>query len=171
MGLPIEGGAGYVAAGTFPTPPEQVANFDEFEVFGDGPSSFNGIAAGFFDLRRSAPIPSGTTNAPVGERIYVVIGDGDTLSTSTDFALFDSGLTFGTENVLGLGASDISITSENLNPDSLIIGDILTDVDTGLGLTFEKAIRLATTREPLAPILSADLKDFYPSRGGRIAYH
>jgi hypothetical protein len=166
MGLPIEGGAGYVAAGTFPTPPEQVANFDEFEVFGDGPSSFNGIAAGFFDLRRSAPIPSGTTNAPVGERIYVVIGDGDTLSTSTDFALFDSGLTFGTENVLGLGASDITITSENLNPDSLIIGDILTDVDTGLGLTFEKAIRLATTREPLAPILSADLKDFYPSEEG-----
>ena len=166
MGLPIEGGAGYVAAGTFPTPPEQVANFDEFEVFGDGPSSFNGIAAGFFDLRRSAPIPSGTTNAPVGERIYVVIGDGDTLSTSTDFALFDSGLTFGTENVLGLGASDITITSENLNPDSLIVGDILTDVDTGLGLTFEKAIRLATTREPLAPILSADLKDFYPSEEG-----
>ena len=166
MGLPIEGGAGYVAAGTFSTPPEQVANFDEFEVFGDGPSSFNGIAAGFFDLRRSAPIPSGTTNAPVGERIYVVIGDGDTLSTSTDFALFDSGLTFGTENVLGLGASDITITSENLNPDSLIVGDILTDVDTGLGLTFEKAIRLATTREPLAPILSADLKDFYPSEEG-----
>nr|MBR9811777.1 hypothetical protein [bacterium] len=166
MGLPIEGGAGYVAAGTFPTPPEQVANFDEFEVFGDGPSSFNGIAAGFFDLRRSAPIPSGTTNAPVGERIYVVIGDGDALSTSTDFALFDSGLTFGTENVLGLGASDITITSENLNPDSLIVGDILTDVDTGLGLTFEKAIRLATTREPLAPILSADLKDFYPSKEG-----
>ena len=166
MGLPIEGGAGYVAAGTFPTPPEQVANFDEFEVFGDGPSSFNGIAAGFFDLRRSAPIPSGTTNAPVGERIYVVIGDGDALSTSRDFALFDSGLTFGTENVLGLGASDITITSENLNPDSLIVGDILTDVDTGLGLTFEKAIRLATTREPLAPILSADLKDFYPSKEG-----
>ncbi len=166
MGLPIEGGAGYVAAGTFPTPPEQVANFDEFEVFGEGPSSFNGIAAGFFDLRRSAPIPSGSTNAPVGERIYVVIGDGDTLSTSTDFALFDSGLTFGTENVLGLGASDISITSENLNPDSLIVGDILTDVDTGLGLTFEKAIRLATTREPLAPILSADLKEFYPSEEG-----
>ena len=166
MGLPIEGGAGYVAAGTFPTPPEQVANFDEFEVFGDGPSSFNGIATGFFDLRRSAPIPSGTTNAPVGERIYVVIGDGDTLSTSTDFALFDSGLTFGTENVLGLGASDITITSENLNPDSLIVGDILTEVNTGLGLTFEKAIRLATTRKPLAPILSAELKDFYPSEEG-----
>ena len=166
MGIPIEGGAGYVAAGTFPTPPEQVANFDEFEIFGDGPSSFNGIAAGFFDLRRSAPIPSGTTNAPVGERIYVVIGDGDTLSTSTDFALFDSGLTFGTENVLGLGASDITITSENLNSDSLIVGDILTDVDTGLGLTFEKAIRLTTTRVPLAPILSADLKDFYPSEEG-----
>ena len=166
MGLPIEGGAGYVAAGTFPTPPEQVANFDEFEVFGDGPSSFNGIAAGFFDLRRSAPIPSGTTNAPVGERIYVVIGDGDTLSTSTDFALFDSGLTFGTENVLGLGSSDISITSENLNSDSLIVGDILPNVDIGLGLTFEKAIRLVTTRESLPPILSADLKDFYPSEEG-----
>ena len=165
-GTPIEGGAGYVAAGTFSTPPEQVTNFDEFEVFGDGPSSFNGIAAGFFDLRRSAPIPSGTTSAPVGDRVYVVIGDGDSLSTSTDFALFDSGLTFGTENVLGLGASDITITSENLNSDSLIVGDILTEVDTGLGLTFEKAIRLATTREPLAPILSADLKDFYPSEEG-----
>ena len=162
-GTSIEGGAGYVAAGTFSTPPEQITNFDEFEVFGDGSSSFNGIAAGFFDLQRSAPIPSGTTNAPVGERIYVVIGDGDSLSTSTDFALFDSGLTFGTENVLGLGAADITITSENLTSDSLLVGDIMTEVDTGLGLTFEKAIRLTTIRVPLAPILSADLKDFYPS--------
>ncbi|MDA7789340.1 hypothetical protein N8967_01300, partial [Akkermansiaceae bacterium] len=165
-GISIEGGAGYVAAGTFSAPPEQITNFDEFEVFGDGSSSFNGIAAGFFDLRRSAPIPSGATNAPVGERIYVVIGDGDSLSTSTDFALFDSGLTFGTENVLGLGAADITITSENLNSESLIVGDILTDVDTGLGLTFEKAIRLTTVRVPLAPVLSADLKDFYPSEEG-----
>ena len=162
-GTSIEGGAGYVAAGTFSTPPEQITNFDEFEVFGDGSSSFNGIAAGFFDLQRSAPIPSGTTNAPVGERIYVVIGDGDSLSTSTDFALFDSGLTFGTENVLGLGAADITITSENLTSDSLLVGDIMTEVDTGLGLTFEKAIRLTTIRVPLSPILSADLKDFYPS--------
>jgi len=165
-GSSIGGGAGYVAAGTFSTPPEQITNFDAFEVFGDGPSSFNGIAAGFFDLRRSASIPSGTTSAPVGERIYVVIGDGDSLSTSTDFALFDSGLTFGTENVLGLGASDITITSENLNSDSLIVGDILTDVDTGLGLSFEKAIQLTTVRVPLAPVLSADLKDFYPSEEG-----
>ena len=165
-GTSIEGGAGYVAAGTFSTPPEQITNFDEFEVFGDGSSSFNGIAAGFFDLQRSAPIPSGTTNAPVGERIYVVIGDGDSLSTSTDFALFDSGLTFGTENVLGLGAADITITSENLTSDSLLVGDIMTEVDTGLGLTFEKAIRLTTVRVPLAPILSADLKDFYPSEEG-----
>ncbi|MBT7969955.1 MAG: hypothetical protein HN570_03070, partial [Verrucomicrobia bacterium] len=165
-GISIEGGAGYVAAGTFSTPPEQITNFDAFEVFGNGSSSFNGIAAGFFDLRRSAPIPSGTTDAPVGERIYVVIGDGDSLSTSTDFALFDSGLTFGTENLLGLGASDITITSENLNSDSLIVGDILTGVDTGLGLTFEKAIRLTTVRIPLAPILSNDLKDFYPSEEG-----
>ena len=68
-GISIEGGAGYVAAGTFSTPPEQITNFDAFEVFGNGSSSFNGIAAGFFDLSRSAPIPSGTTNAPVGERI------------------------------------------------------------------------------------------------------
>ena len=165
-GTSIEGGAGYVAAGTFSTPPEQITNFDEFEVFGDGSSSFNGIAAGFFDLQRSAPIPSGTTNAPVGERIYVVIGDGDSLSTSTDFALFDSGLTFGTENVLGLGAADITITSENLTSDSLLVGDIMTEVDTGLGLTFEKAIRLTTIRVPLSPILSADLKDFYPSEEG-----
>ena len=165
-GISIEGGAGYVAAGTFSTPPEQITNFDAFEVFGNGSSSFNGIAAGFFDLRRSAPIPSGTTNAPVGERIYVVIGDGDSLSTSTDFALFDSGLTFGTENLLGLGAADITITSENLNSDSLIVGDILTDVDTGLGLTFEKAIRLTAVRVPLAPILSNDLEDFYPSEEG-----
>ncbi len=165
-GISVEGGAGYVAAGTFSTPPEQITNFDEFEVFGDGSSSFNGIAAGFFDLQRSAPIPSGTTNAPVGERIYVVIGDGDSLSTSTDFALFDSGLTFGTENVLGLGAADITITSENLTSDSLLVGDIMTEVDTGLGLTFEKAIRLTTVRVPLAPILSADLKDFYPSEEG-----
>ena len=165
-GTSIEGGLGYVAAGTFSDLPTQITDFDDFQIFGEGQTSFNGVAPGFFDLRRSAPIPEGTTSSPVGERIYVVIGDGDSLSTSTDFAVFDSGLTFGTENLLGLGAIDVNITSNSLTADSLIVGDLLNNVDTGLGLTFEKAIQLTTVRQPLAPVLSPTLKDFYQSEEG-----
>ena len=165
-GMSIEGGFGYVAAGTFSNPPGQITDFGEFQIFGEGPSSFNGVAPGFFDIGRSAPIPEGTTSSPVGERIYVVIGDGNSLSTSTDFAVFDSGLTFGTENLLGLGAVDVNITSDFLTEDKLLVGDLLTNVDTGLGVNFDKAIQLTTVRQPLAPVLSPDLKDFYQSERG-----
>lgn len=165
-GTSIEGDSGFVAAGTFSSIPGPFSGFDDFQIFGEGQSSFNGIAPGFFDIQRSAPIPEGTTTYPVGENIYIVIGDGPSLSTSTDFAIFDSGLTFGTENILGLGAADISIISSSLTEESLIVGDLITNVDTGLGVTFEKAIQLTTVREPLAPVLSSALEDLYePGEG------
>ena len=38
-GMSIEGGFGYVAAGTFSNPPGQITDFGEFQIFGEGPSS------------------------------------------------------------------------------------------------------------------------------------
>lgn len=165
-GVSIEGSSGFVAAGTFSSTVSQFSGFDDFQIFGEGQSSFNGVAPGFFDIRRSAPIPEGTTAYPVGENIYIVIGDGSSLSTSTGFAIFDSGLTFGTENRLGLGGADIIITSSSLTEESLIVGDLVTNVDTGLGVTFEKAIQLTTVREPLAPVLSSELESLYEPEEG-----
>jgi len=48
----------------------------------------------------------------------------------------------GTEDAVGLGALDIIIDSDALTDESLVYGTILTDVDTGLGLTFDKGIKL-----------------------------
>jgi hypothetical protein len=71
-----------------------------------------------------------------------VIGDGTDLASSTEFAVFDPGLVFGTEDAVDFGALDIIINSDSLTDESLVYGTILTDVDTGLGLTFDKGIKL-----------------------------
>ena len=63
-------------------------------------------------------------NAPVGASVYLVIGDGADLASSTDFAVFDPGLVFGTENAVGAGALDIIIDSDALTADSLVYGTI-----------------------------------------------
>ena len=49
-GTSIGGGVGYVAAGTFSDLPTQITDFDEFQVFGEGQTSFNGVAPGFFSI-------------------------------------------------------------------------------------------------------------------------
>ena len=137
-------GSGFVAAGTFASVPGSIDEVRSFTPFGDGNSAFqNSVgAAGFFDNSRSAPIPQGTTDAPVGASVYLVMGDGADLASSTDFAVFDPGLVFGTENAVGAGALDIIINSDSLTADSLVYGTIVTNVDTGLGLTFDQAIQL-----------------------------
>jgi hypothetical protein len=159
-GAAIGLGSGFVAAGTFASVPGSIDEVRSFTPFGDGASAFqNSVgAAGFFDNSRSAPIPQGTTDAPVGASVYLVMGDGADLASSTDFAVFDPGLVFGTENAVGAGALDIIITSDSLTADSLVYGTIVPNVDTGLGLVFDEAIQLgegAVIPEPSTSLLAA----------------
>ena len=159
-GVAIGRGSGFVAAGTFASVPGSIDEVRSFTPFGDGASAFqNSVGAGgFFDNSRSAPIPQGTTDAPVGASVYLVMGDGADLASSTDFAVFDPGLVFGTENAVGAGALDIIITSDTLTADSLVYGTIVPNVDTGLGLVFDEAIQLgegAVIPEPSTSLLAA----------------
>ncbi len=159
-GAPIALGSGFVAAGTFAAAPTSKEEVLLFTAFGDGNSAFsNSIGVGgFFDGNRSAPIPAGTTDAPVGASVYLVIGDGADLASSTDFAVFDPGLVFGTENAVGAGALDIIIDSDALTADSLVYGTIATNVDLGIGVTFDEGIQLgegAVIPEPSTSLLAA----------------
>ena len=143
-GDPIALGSGFVAAGTFATLPGSIDEVRSFTPFGEGNSAFSSStgADGFFDGNRSAPIPEGTTDAPVGASVYLVIGDGADLASSTEFAVFDPGLVFGTEDAADFGALDIIINSDSLTDESLVYGTILTNIDTGLGVAFDKGIEL-----------------------------
>ena len=160
-GAPIALGSGYVAAGTFTAVPGSADDVRSlFAAFGDGNSAFsNSIGVGgFFDGNRSAPIPAGTTDVPVGASVFLVIGDGSDLASSTDFAVFDPGLVFGTENAVGAGALDIIIDSDALTADSLVYGTIATNVDLGIGVTFDEGIQLgegAVIPEPSTSLLAA----------------
>ena len=153
-------GSGFVAAGTFASVPGSIDEVRSFTPFGDGNSVFqNSVGVdGFFDNSRSAPIPAGTTDAPVGASVYLVMGDGADLASSTDFAVFDPGLVFGTENAVGAGALDIIIDSDALTPDSLVYGTIITDVNTGIGVIFAEGIQLGegtVIPEPSTSLLAA----------------
>ena len=143
-GDPIALGSGFVAAGTFATLPGSINEVRTFTPFGEGNSAFSNTLGvdGFFDGNRSAPIPEGTIDAPVNQSVYLVIGNGADLVSSTEFAVFDPGLVFGTENAVGFGALDIIIESDALTDESLVYGTITKNVDTGLGVIFEKSIQL-----------------------------
>ena len=160
-GAPIALGSGYVAAGTFTAVPASADDVrSSFSAFGDGNSAFsNSIGVGgFFDGNRSAPIPQGTTDVPVGASVFLVIGDGSDLASSTDFAIYDPGLVFGTENAVGAGALDIIIDSDSLTADSLVYGNIVTNVDTGIGVIFDEGIQIGgevAIPEPSTSLLAA----------------
>jgi hypothetical protein len=159
-GAPIALGSGYVAAGTFSALPAGIEDVKaNFSAFGDGTSDFsNGLGApGFFNKTRSASIPLGTATAPVGENVYIVIGDGSTLADSSDFVVFNPNLVFGTENAVGAGGLDININSDAVTPESVLWGTIVTDVDTGLGVTFTEGLQIGviTIPEPSTSLLAA----------------
>lgn len=156
-GAPIALGSGFVSAGTFATVPGSIDEVRSFTPFGDGNTAFsNSIGVGgFFDGNRSAPIPAGTTDAPVNQSVYLVIGDGADLASSTDFAVFDPGLVFGTENAVGAGALDIIIDSDSLTADSLVYGTIVNNVDTGIGVIFTEGIQIGAVPEPSTSLLAA----------------
>lgn len=143
-GMPIAVGAGYAAVGTFEVVPTSVDEIrSSFSVFGDGPNSFdnrfNGLNS-FFELSRSAPIPHGTVGGPVGQNIYVVLGSGSSLACSGGFAVFDSGLVFGTDGADEEGRVSVNITSETLTPESLVFGALHMNVDIWIGVVFSEGI-------------------------------
>ena len=159
-GAPIASGAGFVSAGTFSAAPASVADVQTFTAFGAGNTAFaNDFSApGFFNAARTAPIPEGTATAPVGEDLYVVIGNGSSLADSSQFAVFNPGLVFGTENSVGAGGLDAFLNSDTLTEDSLVFGTIVTDIDTGLGVTFTEGIQLSdgtVVPEPSTSLLAA----------------
>jgi len=161
-GTPIPAGGGFIGAGTFATAPTSVTESRDITLFGSGLNGFSnglvgpdGVLAGFFSNSFSDPIPEGTTTPPVGERLYVVMGNGATLADSTQFAILDTGQTFGTENAAGSGGLDVILTSSSLNPEALAVGTVLESYDyTGVA-TFDEAIQLAPIPEPSTSLLAA----------------
>ena len=152
-GQPIAVGAGYAAVGTFEVVPTSVEEIrSSFGIFGDGPTSFENelfnVSSAFFELSRSAPIPQGTVGGPVGQNIYVVFGSGSSLACSTGFAVFDSGLVFGTDGADEEGRVAVNITSETLTPESLVYGEFYTNADIGLGLVFSEGIATEWVKPP-----------------------
>jgi hypothetical protein len=150
-GTPIAVGAGYVAVGTFSAEPTGTTAVGDirstFTAFGAGATAFaNGVGAGgFFNQRYGASIPQGNADAPVGEQAYVLIGDGATLAASLNFAILSTGGVFGTEDGAGNGELPPQIFNAGNIGSSLIYGSLLTNVDTGLGVIFQKAIKLGIT--------------------------
>ena len=158
-GDPIALSGGYVSVGTFASVPSSVEDVRSFVSFGDGNSTFTNEIdfPGFFDSGRSAPIPEGTVTAPVGQPVYVVIGNGDSLATSDFFAVYDPGLVFGTEDSVGAGALDIIIDSSTLTPESLVFGDLVENVSLE-GIPFDEGIQLTDgvmIPEPSTSLLAA----------------
>lgn len=81
----------------------------------------------------------------------IFLGDAATLEDSNSFALYDSGETFGEENVLGLGAADAIIVDP---APGLIRGNNIGPIDSGFGFDFTSAIQLEPVPEPSTTFLS-----------------
>jgi hypothetical protein len=160
-GTPIAAGAGFIGAGTFAAAPDSLETAKGLVPFGTGATGFtNGLGgeAGFFFNQFNAPIPFGTTDAPVGEDLYIVFGNGSTLADSTQLAVFDAGQVFGTESAAGSGGNDVVILDSALTPENLVFGNVANDVDLGLGVIFSEGIQLSdgtVVPEPSTSLLAA----------------
>ncbi|MDB4739804.1 leucine-rich repeat domain-containing protein, partial [Akkermansiaceae bacterium] len=139
-GTPIANNSGFIAVGTFSVIPTSIEDIRAFKIFGEGDTSIkNNIGiGGFVTGTRSAPIPEGTIDSPVNESVYVVIGNGVDLASSNSFAVYEAGYVFGTDP----GQLKIIIDSDTLISKRLIFGSIISDLDIGIGVVFNKAIQL-----------------------------
>ena len=139
-GTPIANNSGFIAVGTFSVIPTSIEDIRAFKIFGEGDTSIkNNIGiGGFVTGTRSAPIPEGTIDSPVNESVYVVIGDGVDIASSNSFAVYETGYVFGT----GPGQLKIIIDSDTLISERLIFGSIISNLDIGIGVVFNKAIQL-----------------------------
>ncbi len=161
-GNPIAQGGGYIAIGTFSDVPTNETSMlipTTFTAFGtpngaNGNSFANGIGAdGFYDFSSSASIPEGSTDAPVGEQAYVVIGNALTLADSEFFAVLTLGEVFGTENLAGSGGLTININDSNVDS-ALVVGNRLDDFEIANVATFNRAVQLVGVPEPSSALLS-----------------
>ncbi|MGB2090541.1 MAG: hypothetical protein ACPH2J_01425 [Akkermansiaceae bacterium] len=138
---PILKGTGYIAIGTFNLNREQIAALpnagaleEAFHQFGRA-INFNALEDGAFQgsaLGNPGELYDGT-NSFIGSKIHVVIGNGDSLGTSTEFLVWNSGSTFDNtgptgnswEVFLSAGSGDLIIGLDNKNTSdfSLIGGD------------------------------------------------
>lgn len=140
-GSPILKGTGYIAIGTFNLNREQIAALPDaealqeaFHQFGNA-INFNALEDGAFQGNASGnpgELYDGA-NSFIDSKIYVVIGNGDSLGTSSEFLVWNSGSTFDNsgptgnswEVFLSAGSGDliIGLDDKNTSDFSLIGGD------------------------------------------------
>jgi len=140
-GSPILKNTGYVAIGTFKLSREDIASLSSaidldaaFDQFGAA-TNFNSLENGAFQGSASgdpAELYDGV-NSFAGSKVYIVIGNGSDLRTSSEFLVWDSGLLFdGTgptggpwEAILSVDSGDIIIglSDKNTSDFSSIGGD------------------------------------------------
>lgn len=151
VNAPIAQNTGFISAGVFSSDPlvNMVPDFSGFTEFGTGETTFAGAGFdGFFSVTRNLPLPEpadGVASDPlVGQDIFVVIGNGSTLETSSLFAIIDSGQQIG-EDIAGApeGEASILINDSFISESTLIFGEIQQDVPIEGLITFNEAIQLA----------------------------
>lgn len=162
-GAAIANGTGFIASGTFDVAPGAgpLTSLAGFSPFGDGSTSFSGGPAnGLFSNTRNLPLPlpgPGETNDPlVGQDIFVVIGNGDSIATSTLFAVIDGGAQIQNDQPAPAqeGAVEITIVNSFIDEANLINGNLLENVVIdGVPVTFQEGIQLT----PLIPEPSTTL--------------
>ena len=109
-GTPIT--AGVVAVGFFGADDDVnsedfAALLTSFNQYGSNVPLVQGAAPGLFDIDTpdawKVAVPSGTTGGQVGQSVYVLIGNADSLANSTQMAVWKSSNSFATEDELGNG--------------------------------------------------------------------
>lgn len=146
--------SGTVAVGYFGSDADVTGNSLDFTALLSGfteygaPTSVAGKGAttGLLDLVTPAnwtvAVPSDSTDGQIGQNVYVVFGNGDTLASSYLLAVWKSGSVFGKEDDAGNGgvAADLA-----LGKGDLLLGDINgpTDITAGANtITYANRIGL-----------------------------
>lgn len=160
-GIPIPFAGGSVAAGYFDSLDDGDLGITDFSVlisdfqqFG-GDDSEVGLSggpglAGLFSVQFDAPIPF-PGNEFTGESVYVMIGDGPTLETSTGLAVYKTVEQFGSENAVGLG-----VVQGFINGGELLVGESGGGVSIAI-FDFDDSIKLASgpIPEPSVSLLAS----------------
>lgn len=124
------------------------ALLNTFQEYGTSVGFTSGAADGLLNVDTPAnwniPVPPGSTDPQVGQNVYVVIGNGTSLSSSTELAVWRSDQIFGTDDALGNGGLTVEFeTGEG----DLLLGTAngTTQVTSGVGsITYSDGIRLTT---------------------------